>query len=257
MHNLTVTAIQRELLWESPEANRDQYASMFTDLRGQTDLVVLPEMFTTGFSMDASRLAEPEAETTLPWMLTQAEANGFAIVGSLPVAAEGGIYNRLLFATPEGEHYHYDKRHLFRMAGEHERYAAGSDKLILEWRGWRICPMVCYDLRFPVWIRNTGDYDLLLFVANWPGKRRDHWRQLLIARAIENQVYTVGVNRIGRDANDLDYSGDSLVLAADGEILVDCEDRSGAFTVELNAEAMETYRRKFPCHLDADNFRLE
>lgn len=257
MQNLTVTALQRELLWESPQANRDRYCAEFEKLGGHTDLVILPEMFTTGFSMDASKLAESEAEVTLPWMLAQAKEHGFAIVGSLPVASDGKIYNRLLFATPEGPHYHYDKRHLFRMAGEHERYAGGSEKLILNWRGWRICPMVCYDLRFPVWTRNRGDYDLLLFIANWPEKRRMHWRQLLIARAIENQVYTVGVNRIGRDANQLDYSGDSLILAADGEIIVDCENKSGAFSAELDAAAMQEYRRKFPCHIDADNFRLD
>ena len=267
MQDLRIALIQRELVWESPAANRDQFSADIAALDCGTDLVVLPEMFTTGFSMAAEKIAENGAETTLPWLSTLAAEQGVAITGSLAVRDRGRVYNRLLFATPDGEHRAYDKRHLFRMSGEDQHYTPGSDKLIVEWRGWRICPMVCYDLRFPVWTRNQrsalpgedtrGEYDLLLFVANWPAKRRFQWRQLLIARAIENQSYCIGLNRVGSDGNGQDYSGDSLVLAADGKMLLDCEDKSGVFSARLDYQAMARYRSKFPCYKDADSFQLD
>lgn len=267
MQDLSVALIQRELAWENPVANRNRFAADIAALDPGTDLVVLPEMFTTGFSMAAENVAEDEAETTLPWLVALAQEQAIAITGSLAVRERGQIYNRLLFVTPDGNYRVYDKRHLFRMAGEDMRYAAGSKRLIVEWRGWRICPMVCYDLRFPVWARNhgrvlsgednRGEYDLLLFVANWPAKRRMHWRQLLIARAIENQSYCIGLNRVGSDDNGLAYSGDSLALAADGQLLLDCQDMSGVFSVRLDYQAMARYRGKFPCHKDADSFRLD
>lgn len=267
MQDLRVTLIQRELTWESPTANRFCFAADIAALGNTTDLIVLPEMFTTGFSMAAEKNAENEAEITLPWLNALAAKHAAAIVGSLAVRDKGRIYNRLLFVTPDGKHRIYDKRHLFRMSDEDQHYAAGNSKLIVEWRGWRICPMICYDLRFPVWIRNRpstvpgedarGEYDLLLFIANWPAKRRFQWRQLLIARAIENQSYCIGLNRLGSDGNGLDYSGDSLVLAADGKILLDCEDEAGVFSTNLNYQAMARYRSKFPCYRDADSFQLD
>lgn len=267
MQDLKVALIQRELAWENPVANRDQFAADIAALDTDTDLVVLPEMFTTGFSMAAEEVAEDRAETTLPWLVALAKEQAVAVTGSLAVREKGRVYNRLLFVTPDGKYQFYDKRHLFRMSGEDLHYTAGSKRLIVEWRGWRICPMVCYDLRFPVWARNhgrvlagedaRGEYDLLLFVANWPAKRRLHWRQLLIARAIENQSYCIGLNRVGSDDNGLDYSGDSLALAADGKILLDCQDNSGVFRVKLDYQAMARYRRKFPCHKDADHFQLD
>jgi len=257
MRNLKVAVLQRELAWEDARANRDHFAADLENLDPGTDLVILPEMFTTGFSMDSRRVAEDGAADTLPWLQAQAARHDAAIMGSLAVRSGRQVFNRLLFVRPDGSSHHYDKRHLFRMSGEHKHYAAGSDKLVVKWRGWRICPMICYDLRFPVWSRNRDDYDLLVYVANWPAKRRVHWRQLLIARAIENQSYCIGLNRVGSDGNGLDYSGDSLVLAADGELLLDCADRSGLFTVDLDYEAMATYRGKFPCHKDADRFQLD
>jgi omega-amidase len=256
VRDLRVSLLQRELAWEDPTANRQAFEQDLAALAGNTDLVVLPEMFTTGFSMRPEIIAEPEAETTLPWLLEQAANHDFAITGSLAVRSGGNNYNRLLFVTPDGNVSLYDKRHLFRMSGEDEHYGAGTEKLIVNWRDWRICPLICYDLRFPVWSRNRGDYDLLIFVANWPAKRSFPWRQLLIARAIENQSYCVGVNRVGRDGNNIDYSGDSLVLAADGQTVLDCEAGSGAFTAVLDADAMNEYRRKFPCHKDGDGFEL-
>jgi omega-amidase len=256
MQDLKVALIQRELHWEDPAANREQFGLDLARLEPDTNLAILPEMFTTGFSMAADKNAEDRAADTLPWMQEQAQLHNIAICGSLAVRDRGGIFNRLLFVTPDGNVQHYDKRHLFRMSGEDQHYAAGNDKLIVQWQGWRICPMICYDLRFPVWTRNRGDYDLLLFVANWPAKRRLHWRQLLIARAIENQACCIGLNRVGADENQLDYSGDSLALAADGELLLDCTDQSGIFTTTLNGVAMASYRSKFPCHKDSDEFAL-
>ena len=256
MRDLKLALIQRELHWENPGANRDQFSDDFAALDSDTDLVILPEMFTTGFSMASEHTAEDDAATTLPWLQQQAQQYNVAICGSLAVRDEGQVYNRLLFVTPDGGHHHYDKRHLFRMSGEDEHYAAGTDKLIVEWRDWQLCPMICYDLRFPAWTRNRNDYDALIFVANWPEKRRIHWRQLLIARAIENQAYCIGLNRIGADDNGLSYAGDSLVLAADGTLLLDCEDSAGVFYATLDYAAMEQYRGKFPCHKDADSFEL-
>jgi predicted amidohydrolase len=168
----------------------------------------------------------------------------------------GAVYNRLLFATPEGVQ-HYDKRHLFRMAGEHERYAPGRERVIVEWRGWRIKTEVCYDLRFPVFSRNCGDYDLLLNVANWPSARAAHWRALLRARAIENLACVVGVNRIGRDANGLSYSGDSAAIDARGQYLADLKDRPGCETVSFSGAQLLAYREQFPTHMDADVFTLQ
>jgi predicted amidohydrolase len=257
MRDLRISLLQRELAWEDPAANRAVFQRDLEQLAGMTDLVVLPEMFTTGFSMRSEIISEAEAETTLPWLLDQAAAHDFAITGSLAVRSGDKNYNRLLFVTPDGAVSQYDKRHLFRMSGEDQHYGAGEERLVVNWRDWRICPLICYDLRFPVWSRNRDDYDLLVFVANWPAKRSYPWRQLLIARAIENQSYCVGVNRVGSDGNDIDYSGDSLVLAADGRVLLDCEANSGAFTTTLEASAMNDYRRKFPCHMDADSFTLD
>ena len=257
MQDLKVALDQRELFWEAPDANRRRIGLDLESLAADVDLIVLPEMFTTGFSMDGERIAEVEAELSLPWMQSLAQQHDAAVTGSLAVRDGDGVFNRLLFVTPDGGHWHYDKRHLFRMSGEHEVYQGGRERLVITWRGWRICPMICYDLRFPVWTRNRDDYDLLLFVANWPAKRSHHWRQLLIARAIENQSCCIGVNRVGKDGNKLDYSGDSLAIAADGEILLDCRSRQGTFTATFDYQALATYREKFPCHMDADGFILD
>ena len=264
MHNLNVTLIQCELAWEQPADNRRQIGAMIDQLGANTDtgkdagtdLIVLPEMFTTGFSMNALANAEEPGGATQQWLLDVARDKNCAITGSIAVHDNGGVYNRMLFATPGGVE-HYDKRHLFRMAGEHRRYQSGSERVIVSWRDWRINLQVCYDLRFPVFSRNRDDYDLMLYVANWPAVRRLHWRQLLIARAIENQACVVGVNRIGEDATGLDYSGDSLAIAGDGELLLDMENEKGAARVILDGTALHNYRAGFPCQADADDFRLE
>ena len=256
MQNLDVNLIQCELAWEQPADNRRQIRDIIESEKPGSDLVVLPEMFTTGFSMNAIGNAEPPGGETEKWLEQLANERDCALAGSIAVEGDGGVYNRLLFATPEGV-LHYDKRHLFRMAGEHKRYLAGESRVIVNWRGWRILLQVCYDLRFPVFSRNHQDYDLALYVANWPAPRRQHWRQLLIARAIENQACVVGVNRIGSDARGLDYSGDSLAIAADGTLLADMQNTAGTARVQLEGAALLEYREAFPCHLDADPIKLQ
>jgi omega-amidase len=256
MRNLDVTLIQCELAWEQPEDNRRQMGEMIAGIDRATDLIVLPEMFTTGFSMNALANAEDPGGATEQWMTDIAQQYDCAITGSIAVRVDQGVYNRMLFATPQGVE-HYDKRHLFRMTGEDKRYLAGKDRVIVQWRDWRILLQVCYDLRFPVFSRSREDYDLILYVANWPAQRRYHWRQLLIGRAIENLACVVGVNRIGADARGLSYSGDSLAIAADGTLLKDTLNESGAAQIVLDGAALLQYREGFPCQLDADSFQLD
>lgn len=255
MQDLTVTLVQTELAWEAPTDNRGHIEELLAGHRERSDLVVLPEMFTTGFSMNALDNAEPPGGETEQWLLALARERDCALTGSIAAQEGDRVFNRMLFATPEGVEI-YDKRHLFRMAGEDKRYAAGDRRVIVRWRGWRILLQVCYDLRFPVFSRNREDYDLALYVANWPSARRQHWRALLLARAIENQACVVGVNRIGSDARGLDYSGDSLAITAEGQLLADLENDNGAVSVMLSGAALEEYRDRFPCHLDADRFSL-
>lgn len=256
MQDLRVTLIQQQLAWEEPGDNRRQFAELLAAAAPATDLILLPEMFTTGFSMNAIANAEPAGGDTEDWLQAQAREYDCAVAGSIAVRVGDDVYNRLIFATAEGVQ-HYDKRHLFRMAGEHRRYASGKERVVLSWRGWRIKPEVCYDLRFPVFSRNRDDYDLLFFVANWPSPRAFHWRCLLQARAIENLACVVGVNRIGSDANGLDYCGDSLAFSERGEALADLADRAAVETVCFSGEALSAYRAAFPAQLDADNFELD
>ena len=256
MQDLSITLMQRELAWEQPADNRRQIEEAIAGLDRAGDLVLLPEMFTTGFSMNALANAEPPGGDTEQWLGQLARRHDCALSGSIAVRDGEGVYNRMLFATPQGVQY-YDKRHLFRMAGEHKRYRAGRERVIVSWRGWRILLQVCYDLRFPVFSRNRNDYDLALYVANWPAPRRQHWRQLLVARAIENLACVVGVNRIGSDANGLEYCGDSLAVAADGTLLKDMGNENGAARVVLDGAALQAYRESFPCQLDADSFQLD
>jgi predicted amidohydrolase len=255
MQDLNASLIQCQLAWENPQDNRQQFAEIIQDIPGATDLIVLPEMFTTGFSMNALANAEEPGGDTEQWLRDIAKRHNCAVTGSIAVTTGGQVFNRMLFATPENL-YIYDKRHLFRMAGEHKRYAPGDERVIVEWRDWRINLQVCYDLRFPVFSRNRNDYDMLIYVANWPAPRAAHWRALLIARAIENQATVIGVNRIGSDANGLDYSGDSLAVAPDGKLLADMRDEARVDQVCFDASHLLTYREKFPCHMDADAFDL-
>lgn len=254
--HLRVTLVQTDLEWRDPAANRRRLAAHFRGLAGHTDLILLPEMFSTGFCMDSEALAEPMDGPTVGWLREEAAATGCAIAGSLIVRDGDRRHNRLVWARPDGTLAHYDKRHLFRMAGEHDHYAAGDARLVVEHRGWRICPMVCYDLRFPVWSRSRGDYDLLLYVANWPARRAHAWNSLLRARAIENLSYVAGVNRIGRDGNGATYAGDSVVLDFLGQPISSEGGGDRVETAVLDLKSLRAYRASFPAHLDADAFEL-
>lgn len=254
--DLELALIQTTLVWQDPVANRAHFAALLQQARG-ADLIVLPEMFSTGFSMDSAALAEPEDGPSTQWLREQAQQLGAVITGSLIIqAADGSYRNRLLWARPDGSVAHYDKRHLFRMAGEHKHYRAGEQQVVLELKGWRVRPLICYDLRFPVWSRVAADTDLLLYTANWPAARRQHWNRLLPARAIENLCYVAAVNRIGEDGKGFAYSGDSQVLDFQGDSLLAAEAADGVFRVTLKAAELAAYRQRFPAHLDADGFQL-
>ncbi len=254
-----ISLAQQPLAWHDAAANRTHFAGVIAPLAGATDLVLLPEMFTSGFTMKPEKYAEPAEGPTRDWLREQARVLDAAVGGSVAVNDNGRYYNRFMLATPEGGVHHYDKRHLFRMGGEHRHYSAGTRALIVEWRGIRICPLVCYDLRFPVWSRRRPglDYDLLVFSANWPAARRHAWITLLAARAMENQAYVAGVNRVGEDGGGIAHAGDSVVHDFTGQPLVELLDRQQVVTVTLDADALRAWREKFPAHLDADTFRLE
>ncbi len=257
MQDLTVTLVQTALSWHDAQANRDGIAERIRDLAGTTDLVVLPEMFTTGFTMEAQSNAETMDGTTVAWMAEQAATVGAVVTGSVIIEENGRYYNRLIWMRPDGSCVHYDKRHLFRMADEHRHYTAGERRVVVELAGWRICPLICYDMRFPVWSRNRDDYDLLLYVANWPERRAAHWRSLAVARAIENLAYVVAVNRVGEDGNGIVYAGDSLAIDPQGRTLVHLDYVETTQTVVLSREPLLQYRQRFPADQDADAFDLK
>ncbi|QDH69891.1 amidohydrolase [Marilutibacter alkalisoli] len=264
MNNLRISLVQGDTRWHDPEANRGYYGGLVASLRGITDLVLLPETFTSGFSNDAIERAEDMDGPTVAWMREQAASIDAAVTGSVQLRVDGHVFNRMLFVTPDGSVQHYDKRHLFRYANEHERYAAGRERLTVEWKGWRICPQVCYDLRFPVFARNRYnveregqlDYDLLLFVANWPAARAYPWKTLLRARAIENLCYVAGLNRVGTDGNGIHYSGDSAVIDFLGHPVSECTDEEVVATTTLLADELQAHRGRFPAMLDGDRFEL-
>lgn len=259
MSELRVALVQQALAWHDAAANRAHFESLLAGLAGAVDLVVLPETFTTGFSMEVESLAEPAGGPSTAWLAALAARLDAAVTGSVITRDAGRYYNRLLWAAPGEPLRHYDKRHLFRMGREHEHFTAGRAAWSVAWRNFRICPLVCYDLRFPVYSRRRAglDYDLLLYVANWPAARADAWRQLLRARAIENQAYVVGVNRVGPDGKGVPYGGDSAAVDFLGRTLVDGGAQAAVLTVSLPLEPLTAFRERFPAHLDADRFTLE
>ena len=254
MNNLKVTLMQTNLAWEDKEANLDHFSHLITKI-DKTDLIVLPEMFATGFTMNVRTLAEDMDGPIVSWMKEKAGSTGSAVTGSLIIKENEVFFNRLVWVFPDGNVQFYNKRHLFFGSNEQLYFSKGSEKLLVEWKGWRICPLVCYDLRFPVWIRNRDNYDLLVFMANWPSTRHHVWKNLLIARAVENQSYCIGVNRIGSDGMGLKYLGDSGMV-----------DSKGYATFMGNPQAIETmtlswtelheFRQKFPVLNDMDRFEL-
>ena len=256
MENLRVSLVQTKLIWEDPLANLSNLATLIEPLQNKTDIVILPEMFTTGFSMRSKELAEPMDGPTIHWLRKQAEKLNAVVCGSFIAEERAQYYNRLVWMRPDGQMFTYDKRHLFTLAGEHEYFTPGKERLLVEWKGWTVCPLICYDLRFPVWSRNTGKYDLLIYIANWPSKRRHAWSTLLRARAIENQCYTIGVNRIGKDGNDLPYAGDSSCIDFAGEILSHFTHIEQVSTLELIHDEQEAFRARFQFLKDADRFSI-
>jgi predicted amidohydrolase len=291
--NLKITIIQSELHWENAAKNLAMFTDKIASITEATDVIVLPEMFTTGFTMNAKPLAETMNGNTVAWMKEQAKNKNSAVVGSLIITENNFYFNRLIWAQPDGKISFYNKRHLFRMANEHETYSSGNERLIVEYKGWKICPLICYDLRFPVWSRNypipnpsrkegslssltthhlPPAFDCLIYVANWPEARKEPWSKLLEARAIENQVYVVGVNRVGKSPSptlpegkgvtnpqilDTIYSGNSAVIDPKGNVISNILEHQNCIqTIELNRQELDNFREKFPVGLDGDEFEI-
>lgn len=264
MAPLSVSLIQSVLHWEDPQANMAMLEEKIWQLSGPVDVIVLPEMFTTGFTMNASSVAEVMGERTFRWMKQMSAQTGALLLGSFIAKENGRYFNRLLWMEPDGQFKTYDKRHLFRMANEHQAYSPGSVRLVGIWKEWRICPLVCYDLRFPVWSRNgwdaennTMNYDLLIYVANWPSARVTQWDALLKARAIENLSYAVGVNRTGVDGLGIGYDGHSAIYGPRGEVLGFEEEKETILSATLDPKILAQYRSRFPAWMDADSFEIK
>ena len=254
---LRVALVQTPLHWENPVANLAMLEEKLTNLTQAVDLIVLPEMFTSGFTMNPAAVAEPPNLTTHRWLRQMAAQTGAVVTGSYVVKEGGDFYNRLLWTEPDGTTDHYDKRHLFRMGSENEHYKAGARRIVKTWKGWRICPLICYDLRFPVWSRNVGlEYDLLLYVANWPAARNAIWQTLLKARAIENQCYTIGLNRTEADGNGIEHTGCSGVFDFLGQSCTAETNEETIIYCTLSQKPLTSYREGFPSYLDADDFRI-
>lgn len=263
---LTITTIQTDLHWENRDANLRMLEDKLRNLEQPTEIVVLPEMFSTGFSMRPAELAETMDGETVNWMKAMSARHKVVLAGSVIIEEEGKFYNRFIWMLPNGQYGIYDKRHRFAFAGEDQFYTAGNKRMIASVKGWKINLQVCYDLRFPVWARqqlHTNDngepvpeYDVLIYVANWPERRSHAWKTLLCARAIENQCYVIGVNRVGKDGNDIYHSGNTMVIDPLGEVLYHMADEEDIFTITLQREHLENVRSKFPFWRDGDSFSI-
>jgi predicted amidohydrolase len=256
MDQLNLMLVQYRLCWRSPAENRETIENLLAARQGSPDVIVLPETFTTGFLGDSTETEEGMDGPTVAWLRQMASKLDSVLVGSA-VIEDAGRKNRMLWVEPGGQIQVYDKHHLFSYAGEDQRYAAGTQRVVFHYRGWRICPQICYDIRFPAWCRNRDDYDLLLVVANWPGARIDAWSTLLKARAIENQCYVAAVNRVGIDGNDVEYPGASVVHGPLGETLLKLDDEERCGNVEIDLSVVRSCREKMPFHRDADRFEIE
>jgi omega-amidase len=259
MDILKIGMVQTHLFWEDKQANLDMLTEKLKNISAeQVDMLFLPEMFSTGFSMRPTLFAETMQGESVQWMSKLAQKEGFVLAGSLIITENNAYYNRLIWAFPNGNIQYYDKKHLFSMAGEHNHYTAGDKNTLIEYKGWRLKGLVCYDLRFPVWARNTAEenYDILVYVANWPARRSAHWKTLLPARAVENQAFVIGVNRIGEDGNGIYHSGDSILVAANGDILYQKADQAEIFITELSKKQLYEIREKLPFLKDQDRFEL-
>ena len=255
---LHVAVFQLDLIWENPKANLAKIDEFLRKIKPETDVVFLPEMFSTGFSMNVSELAETMDGETVSWMKMRSGERQIALCGSLIVKENGQYFNRLVFVEPSGEVQSYDKRHLFTMGNESNHFTRGLEKLIVNYKGWRICPLICYDLRFPVWSRNHYEYDILVYSANWPKARTEVWNTLLKARAIENQAFVVGINRVGSDGNLIAYSGNSQLIDPKGNVLSTIEDDSeGIIASQFSYPELVKFMAEFPVLNDGDSFLLK
>ena len=257
MELLKITILQGYIFWENAEKNLQNFGLKLSGLREKTDLIILPEMFNTGFTMNVEKCAERMDGNTMRWMFNTARTYECVVAGSLIIEEEGRYYNRFVWMSPDGSFVHYDKRHLFALAKEDEIFTPGTDRMMLMLKGWKICPMICYDLRFPVWSRNQQEgYDLLVYTASWPDKRSSHWRALIPARAIENQAYVIGVNRVGYDGNEVYYSGGSMCISPLGDVVYYKPEDEDLYTFTLNPAELKRARDQFPFLKDSDKFSL-
>ena len=253
---MRLTLIQPDIEWENKNGNFARIERLISDINTDTDLVILPEMFNTGFSMNTERLFEPPNAETYEWLRKISMEGNYGICASYIVKERKRFYNRWILVAPEGKSWHYDKRHLFTMSNEEQSFTPGRVRQIFTFRGVRICPNICYDLRFPVWSRNRNDYDLLINSANWPSARRDVWLTLLKARAIENQCFVAGSNRIGTDGAGINYSGDSMIIDPKGEVIISAGEKECSITADISMDELREFRKKFPVLDDADDFAI-
>ena len=254
---LKITILQSTIIWQNNSENLSQFSEKIKKIEGETDIIILPEMFTTGFSMEPQDIAEKMDGKTIQWMRNISKESNCAIAGSLIIKEDDKYYNRFLFVYPSGEINQYNKRHLFTLAGEDKIYTAGIEKIIIDYKGWKICPLICYDLRFPVWARNVENYDILVYVANWPKPRINAWDSLLMARSIENMCYTIGVNRVGVDGSKLEYNGHSAVYNCLGEkIGMTEENKEITLSVTLDKDHISEARNRLPFLNDKDSFKI-
>ena len=255
---LNIVAIQANLTWGNPEKNRLYFEQVINKLTSNTNLVVLPEMFSTGFTMKPSSVSETMNGATVSWMINMAKTHNIGIIGSMVIQENNQYFNRAIFVHPSGSLEIYDKRHLFSLAGEDRQYTPGTNRIVIQFKGWRICPFICYDLRFPVWSRNTDNYDLLLFMANWPIPRIDAWDTLLKARAIENMSYCIGVNRIGEDENGYQYNGHTSAYNFLGEkVASTAEGKEDVLHCEISKTKLDEFRQKLNFLKDQDSFKIQ
>jgi omega-amidase len=254
---LQIALLQLDLVWENPQVNREKIDQFLSQIPKETDIVFLPEMFTTGFSMNVEELAETMEGETIQWMRARCKNFQLALCGSLIIVEDGQYFNRLVFVDPSGEIYYYNKRHLFTMSGEENKFVPGTKRLVVNYKGWRICPLICYDLRFPIWSRNRNEYDLLVYLANWPKARNELWNTLLKARAIENQAYVAGANRIGVDGNSISYSGNSQLINPKGNVVASTiENTENIVSAEFYYSELLKFRSDFPVLDDADQYNI-
>lgn len=257
MRDLNIALVQTTLFWEDKKSNLRKFDNIFSSIPDSTDIIIIPEMFSTGFTMSPEKFAENMSGDTFQWLKSKSKEKESIITGSVIIKEATKYYNRLIWMRPDGTFEYYDKKHLFTLTNEQDHYSGGTTKLIVEHEGWKFCPMICYDLRFPVWIRNSEDYDCLIFVANWPERRIQHWTPLLVARAIENQCYVLAVNRVGSDGNNVYHNGSSLAVDPGGKVIAMANDIETVLNITLKQDILKKIRNDLPFLNDRDNFEVK